>query len=347
MFRHLMAWLKTPDESQGFIVPAVLRALSIRREFKPDVMITTSPPFSVHVAGLLVAMLIDTCWLADFRDPFVDGTVKRWRTRGTDRFDKWLEKTVVRKANGILTGTESLARRLAVHRPNGRDRFFLIRNGVEEQPANDLSAPSLEKEPVRFGYFGSLYLARDPRPLLDAFQIAVARQKPHPRFELHFWGRCDWYYGKNVEEEVRKRGLEHVVFVHGTVARNEAKRRMREMHVLVLLAQEQPLQVPHKLYEYLEARRPIFALCDAAGETTSILSEIGGHVVLDSREPEKVAQALADAAAIASSGEGSTNAKYLRLLSRELQLKTLTDALERLCASSAGQSGTSARWRSR
>jgi hypothetical protein len=55
---------------------------------------------------------------------------------------------------------------------------------------------------------------------------------------------------------------------------------MHSAGLLLLLAQEQPLQVPNKLYEYLATGVPILAIADHDGETADMLRQVGGHYVL-------------------------------------------------------------------
>jgi glycosyltransferase involved in cell wall biosynthesis len=331
-FRHLMAFLKTPDENQGFITPALARALRTRRQFKPDVLITTSPPFSVHIAGLLYCVLFDTYWVADFRDPFVGSPAKRYRNRLTDGIDAWLQRLITRKANLVLTGSRSLLQSLQpAHKSAGSDRFLVIRNGISTPATTLVDKKGPPTGPIRFGYFGTLYLGRDPRPLLDGFVEARRRQgacggRP---FQLHFWGPCHWYYDVDVQAAIAARRLNDAVSLHGSVGTVEARKFMREVDVLVLLAQKQPLQIPHKLYEYLECDKPVVALVDHNGETAGVLAEIGGRtVMLDSTDPDAIAGALTEAAALAESGVSPGQFRHIEAFSIAKQMRAFTDALE-------------------
>ena len=57
--------------------------------------------------------------------------------------------------------------------------------------------------------------------------------------------------------------------------------------LLLLLAQEQPIQVPNKLYEYLGTRKPIIAVADNEGETARMLRTVGGHYVATELDDER------------------------------------------------------------
>lgn len=72
----------------------------------------------------------------------------------------------------------------------------------------------------------------------------------------------------------------------------ECLERVRSADSLLLLALEQPDQVPNKVYEYLGTRRPILAIADAKGETAQMLHLAGGHRVIPKNDGAAIAEAL-------------------------------------------------------
>lgn len=67
---------------------------------------------------------------------------------------------------------------------------------------------------------------------------------------------------------------------------------VRKADALLLLAVDQPDQVPNKLYEYLGARRPILAIADEDGETAEMLRMVGGHHLVSVNDAETIQRAL-------------------------------------------------------
>ena len=61
---------------------------------------------------------------------------------------------------------------------------------------------------------------------------------------------------------------------------------------LLLLAQNQPDQVPNKLYEYLGTRRTILAFVDQDGESAAMLRQVGGHYLFSGSEEAPVEEAI-------------------------------------------------------
>jgi hypothetical protein len=76
------------------------------------------------------------------------------------------------------------------------------------------------------------------------------------------------------------------------VSKETAHALIANADLLLLLAQDQPEQVPNKLYDYLGARRPILAFADQEGESASMLREIGGHYLVYTDDPLEVERAL-------------------------------------------------------
>ena len=70
MRRYLFSLiLCLPDAERNWVIPAIVRALAIIRKENVNFILTSCPPFSVHLIGLVLKMLVDVKWIADFRDP--------------------------------------------------------------------------------------------------------------------------------------------------------------------------------------------------------------------------------------------------------------------------------------
>jgi glycosyltransferase involved in cell wall biosynthesis len=145
-------------------------------------------------------------------------------------------------------------------------------------------------------YLGTLYHRRDPRPFLAALAAVATRLALGPdRLRVDLVGDCRAYRGASLEELVRTLDLEGVVHFRDWVAHDEAERLMRSADLLLLLAQDQPTQVPQKLYEYLGTRASILAFADAEGETADLLRRAGGHFVVTANDVAAAETALTDA----------------------------------------------------
>src|SRR6266850_5273722 len=122
---------------------------------------------------------------------------------------------------------------------------------------------------------------------------------------VRFIGACRSIGTVSVEKEIDTLGLTDVVHLQDPIPHVAVKAIIEEADVLLLLAQQQPDQVPNKLYEYLGTRRPILAIADADGETARMLNQVGGHHVVTGEDEAEVEHALTEVLLSAMCGGGT------------------------------------------
>lgn len=291
--RYLGSVLWTPDDKQGFILSAVAMGMSSIRGV--DLIYTTAPPFSAHLAGRLLRAITGKRWAAEFRDPWTDNPWKpeHVRSRGTQAAEKWMERRVLGAADHVIGVSEGILNALGKKIPASRQgKLLLVRNGIDVlEPARPPNG-----KPFRITHVGSFYHHRDPRPFLRGLAQVVQTHGFGPaHLRVDLVGDCRWFNGISIEAEVSELGLDSLVHFEDWVPHEQAQALVRQSHLLLLLAQEQPVQVPNKLYEYLGVLTPILAFADEAGESARMLRQIGGHFVLTGSDPQSVADALVQA----------------------------------------------------
>jgi glycosyltransferase involved in cell wall biosynthesis len=288
--RHILSAMWLPDRRQGFIGPATRAA---KRELSSeDMLYTTAPPFSTHLAGLVIKATRRVRWFAEFRDPWADNPWKpaHVRSKWADWAGTWLERLTIHKADRVITVTDAVRRTLAAKLSGeGASKVVLIRNGIDEfyQPTNPT------RRPVRVIHLGSIYHKRNPLIFLKALAAVKRRHNiGSSDIVLHFVGNARWFHGVSVEEQAKDLGIDGLVEFTDWVPHQETRRLMQEAGGLLLLAQQQPLQVPNKLYEYLGYQVPIIAIADEEGETAEMLREAGGHFVVGAADQEGLEKAI-------------------------------------------------------
>jgi hypothetical protein len=329
--RLLFSLLWLPDDRQGFILPAWRKARSLVRA-GAGLVYSTAPPYSPHLVGLALKSMMGVRWVMELRDPWVDSPQKPWwvRTRATDTLDARLERACLRRADLVVVASEGIRRGLATRLPvPGSSRLALVRNGIDHLAD---SAPSRRSAgPVRIGYAGSFYHCRDPRPFLRGL-AAVRRelQLGPEQVRVDFIGSCRSIGPVSVDKELDALGLSDIVYIRDWLPHAAAKALLDESDVLLLLAQQQPDQVPNKLYEYLGTRRPILAFADADGETTQMLQRVGGHYVVTGEDEAEVERVVREALTSAMLGDRpATDDRILKEWTTDVQLRRLLVAVDR------------------
>ncbi|MBK8005214.1 MAG: oligosaccharide flippase family protein [Gemmatimonadetes bacterium] len=291
--RWIFSLLWLPDDLQGFIYPAYAAARRSHGGRGPDLVITSAPPFSVHLTGLMLAAR-RVRWIAEFRDPWTDNPWKTaiHRSRLSDKVERWLERETLRLAERVVVASEGIDRILRRKLPpREQERVILIRNGIEAlAPALPGPRPITAQRVV---HVGSCYGARDPRPFVLGLAEVIRRHGLTPaRLQVLMVGKCREYAGGSIEALVRDAGISAFVQFEDWLPHDACQRLVNEADVLLLLAQRQPDQVPNKLYEYLGSRRPILAFVDEEGESARMLREVGGHALVTTGLPADAANGL-------------------------------------------------------
>lgn len=269
--RLVRDYLYVPDGQALWIPFAVAAARrAVRSASQPVVLMSTSVPYSAHLAALRVARSEGVAWVAEFRDPWA-GIADSLRPRSGARkwIDAELERRVVESANGVVVTTE-LTRDAMMHAYPALppQRIAVVRNGFE--PAEDSPSPPGAEEPLRLLYAGSVPDDAPIEPLLRGIgQVAAARPgevrlrvlAPRERWAAVATavGDPDW--------------IELAGLVSPEEARLEAGAASANLLLRPGAAHRQ--FVAAKLLEYLGARRPIVAAVDPQGEMATLGREYG------------------------------------------------------------------------
>jgi glycosyltransferase involved in cell wall biosynthesis len=263
------------------------------RDRRIECMITSGPPHSAHLLGLMLGSLRPP-WIADFRDGWRYEMLRPpWPLRIQDRLDARLEQRVAQTAEALIGVTAPIAadfaRRLGVsaeHVPNGWDPRADELDGRS-------AGPVLDGDLVNIVHAGQLSgpRGRDPRPVFEAIEL-LRSEHPHARIRLILAGRLD--IG---EQALLARLPDDGSIVHvGHLERREVFALERRADALLLLTSTgHASQATGKLFEYLTAGKPIIALAEG-NEAARIVTETGTGITVPPDSPTEIADALLAAA---------------------------------------------------
>ena len=262
-----------PDENVSWNLTAIPAALRIAREHDIDVVLTTSPPTSVHFVGAAVKGAAGTRWVADLRDSIVAHPHRRSESplvRAKEKTGEAVARLVARSADAVVTVSTAITDEVRALEPRGR--LATIANGCD---FDDFAG--LEYRPAsrfRITHTGSFFGKRDPRPFLTA--LAESRVDAVARFV----GDC-----RSADREwAEQLGLGDRLELHPYVPRRRALELQRDSEALLLLIPEAAGRgrgvLSGKVYEYLAAERPILAVVPPDGAAAALLRETGAGIVV-------------------------------------------------------------------
>ncbi|WP_447977172.1 hypothetical protein [Candidatus Nitrospira bockiana] len=292
--RSLLALLSLPDREAAWVPPAVRAGLRLIRRHEIRHVITTGPPFTAHVVGLALKRLAPVAWIADFRDPWsLRHKFPIFRSPLSDRLETRLIARVMRDADLILSVTPAMTDEARKEHPLiPVERFHTLTSGFdpEELASIDWSRP--DPTPLVFSYFGTFYHGRTPEPFLAALSGLIQDGSLKPEdVRVRFVGQVGRADGQSVQGMVARLGLAELVSLHGSVSRHEALKQTLESHVVLVLDERHPLQVPLKLYDALGAGPVIFNI-GSRGAVADILTRTGRGVAVHYQNRSEIRKGL-------------------------------------------------------
>lgn len=274
-----------PDENVSWNLTAIPAAVRIVRRENIDVVLTTSPPSSVHLIGAAVKRATGVRWVADLRDSIVahpHRRAERLAVRTKERGEAVVARLVARNADAIVAVSEAIAEETRGLNPKGP--VVTIANGSD---FDDFAGLPYERgERFRITHTGSFFGKRDPRPFLTA--LADSGLDVIARFVGDF---------RTADREwAEELGLGDRLELHPYVPRRRSLELQRDSEALLLLIPEAGGRgkgvLSGKVFEYLAAERPILASVPPDGAAAELIEETGAGVVAPPDDPAAIADAL-------------------------------------------------------
>ncbi len=280
-----------PDVEIASLPRWTSRILQLMEMHRFDALLTTSYPYSSHLAGRFVRMRTAVPWFMELRDPWA-GHVFRGRASGVSRWiDLRLERWCIEASSGVSVIAPRMADDLRARYPGRADSIVVIPNGFE--PVDDPGSPEAGPR-WRLSYTGTFDTYWEPvGPLCALFDLLFARA-PHLRSKIHI----DWAGSADVDSAAELRAFMHrhpgVWNARGQIPFSEvASVRARSHALLLTLAPGAPVFTT-KLLEYLDSERPIIAIV-GPGDCRDLLERAGNALCVDPQNLEVALPKLASA----------------------------------------------------
>lgn len=270
-------FITLPDTERNWIIPAIIRAFREIKNEKINVILTSGPPHSVHIIGMVINMFTNIHWIADFRDPWMTPFHKASfpTSRLSNLIERGLERKIFKNADLVTATTEKLTHKFKKKYNDLRHtRIKFHPNGFDQEVFAGLN--QLKKyDTFTISYTGSIYLSRSPEPLFCAIKELVEEDRLKlSNLRIKLIGHCKLIGDHLTSDVVSSYGLDTVVEVSDYVPYKKALEIIKKSHVALLLATNQPYQIPAKVYDYMGTGTKILALI-TEGATADLISSSG------------------------------------------------------------------------
>jgi hypothetical protein len=274
-----------PDARKFWIKPSVKFLKKYLSENHIDVVITTGPPHSLHLIGLGLKKKLNIKWIADFRDPWTDiyyNSSFKMSDRTMKKHQK-LEMDVLEQSDHVIT-TNFVLNDLFSKRT--KTPVSLITNGYDDEATK--TDDSQRNEGFSLDYIGYLPQESDPIALWKAVSELCEEDTDFKKdVRINLTGDIN----RVVLKSIRDFSLEEFTTVKGYVSHDEAVQMQHAANVLLILiakSKESRQITPGKIFECLQAKRPILTVGPTDGGAANILNDTKAGKIFDYEDSDGI-----------------------------------------------------------
>ncbi|MBD3233330.1 MAG: hypothetical protein GF315_06355 [candidate division Zixibacteria bacterium] len=282
LFRGSAAKLFFEPFKNHFLIPsnevtwnhfAFRKAVRIIESHRPQAILTTSPPNSVHLIGLKLSRKFSIPWVMDMRDEWVHPhSSKDFMNLPTKRRrrERQLESKCLKTADKITVVNSMKKDALITDNALYPEKVGVITNGYDEQDYIDYHHQFPPKgNKFKILLMGSLTLQRVGANLVRCVEeLLDSNQIDEDKIEIRILTPSN---PKHISKYLNKRSSTVFRF-HNHLPHAEAIRMMSENHAfLLLVSEENKPVVPGKIFEYIRGARLVIGFVPEDGEAARII----------------------------------------------------------------------------
>lgn len=259
-----------PDARMFWIKPSVKFLKKYLYENKVDIIISTGPPHSLHLIGLKLKEQLDVKWIADFRDPWTDIDYFHHLPLTAKSREKHhqLEQKVLKNADEVIVVGNAMRKNYLKFSKN----IAVITNGYDTEISSE--KVQLDKK-FSITHIGLMNADRN-HPFFWKVLAELASENASFKndLEIKLIGKVD----ESVITSIQEFGLQSHLNLINYLPNNAVFKHQLSSQVLWLSINNVPAAkgiITGKVFEYLQARRPILAIAPIDGDLANIIDETG------------------------------------------------------------------------
>jgi glycosyltransferase involved in cell wall biosynthesis len=292
LIRSIVVGAMSPDLFLPWIPFALVAGARTIRRDQCQVIFATGPVFSGLPLAALLSLVTRRPLILDYRDPWGENEALFRDRPIKQRYNRVLERLCLRQSARVVFATEGFRALYAARHPDLLNRFVVIANGYDRDPASISDYGRETGATFRVGYAGKMFGEQYPvEPLFRGLRELVARRgKDAVRFEMA--GMIDAMDEALIDEL----DLGEVVELRGYLKKSEVEAlQARSDALLLIIGDKFPFLFgleSAKLFEYMPLRRPIIGLVPDGGAAWKILTQHALGPVASPSDPVSIADAL-------------------------------------------------------
>jgi glycosyltransferase involved in cell wall biosynthesis len=276
-----------PDARKYWIKPSVKYLTKYLKDNKIDIIITTGPPHSTHLIGLQLRKKLNIKWIADFRDPWteIDYFHQLPLTKRSIEKHRQMEEEVLKNADTVLVVGKTMANSFKKFTKN----IDVITNGYD---SFEMEKEVRLDEKFSLVHIGMLNSDRNHKILWKVLQELCLENKEFAEdLQLKFIGKL----AEDIMRDIEKYRLkDYTTFIDYLVHR-EVLQHQISAQVLLLSVNNVPSAkgiITGKIFEYLQANRPILAIGPTNGDLAEIINNTNSGIIIDFEDEIKLKEEI-------------------------------------------------------
>ena len=275
ILQYIRANYFIPDARKFWIQPSVKYLKQYLSENKIDAIITSGPPHSLHLIGLELKKELNIKWISDFRDPWteIDYFEQLPLTKKSIKIHQELEKEVVEKSDAVLVIGKTMKENFSKF----SKKIHVITNGFD---TDVISQKATLDTKFTITHVGLMNADRNPISLWKAIQEISRENKEFAKdYQIQFVGRIAPEVRDSLEEYQIKNSTDIGYVLHQEVT----KYQQRSQVLLLAINNVKSAKgvITGKIFEYLQAKRPILAIGPTDGDLAEILKETHSGIIVN------------------------------------------------------------------
>ena len=274
IIQYIRANYFIPDARKFWIQPSVNFLSNYLENNHIDAIITTGPPHSMHLIGLELKKKLGIKWISDFRDPWteIDYFQQLPLTKKATKKHQDLEQEVLINSDMVVVVGETMKEKFLQH----TKRIEVLTNGFDT--IEDLSTQKLD-EKFSITHVGLMNSDRNPTILWEVLnEISNTNLNFKNDLRIKLIGKLD----DAVIQDLK-------VFDHNTIEtipyldHKDVGKYQASSQILLLSINEVPSAkgiITGKIFEYLQAKRPILAIGPEDGDAAMILKNTNAGTIV-------------------------------------------------------------------
>lgn len=317
--RYIRANYFIPDARKFWIKPSIKFLSNYLKDNPVDVIITTGPPHSLHLIGLGLKEKLKIKWISDFRDPWteIDYFHKLPLTSNSKKKHLKLEEKVVVNSDEVIVVGKTMKDNFLRYNKH----ISVISNGYD---SNEAVEATLDSQ-FTITHIGLMNADRNPRNL---WKVIEEITQENTDFKKDLKIRLIGKVSNEIKQELETFDQTNVEYVD-YVPHDEVMRYQFSSQILLLCVNNVPSAkgiVTGKIFEYLNAKRPILAIGPEDGDAAEILKRTQSGRIFDFNSHKEIKSHILDLYNNYQSGKNDVNSVDIKKYHR----RELTNQLAKL-----------------